>query len=96
MCSARPVVMYGTDESKLKEWSDKNQHRFFVTEKYNQRTKELYGLTGSEAEKRRIPADFTELETITVKPLRTLDIFARAGGLSKGLEESNAVQVCGG
>ena len=53
------------------------------------RTGKISLLTESEASKKKIPLVFPDPVPTPVKPLRTLDIFAGAGGLSKGYLSSN-------
>ncbi len=53
------------------------------------RTGKISELTESEASKKKIPLMFPDPVPTPFKPLRTLDIFAGAGGLSKGYFSSN-------
>ena len=53
------------------------------------RTGKISKLTESEASKKKIPLVFPDPEPTPFKPLHTLDIFAGAGGLSKGYLSSN-------
>ena len=78
-------------ETSVFEWSQKGSLRFFYDQMFNTQSRELESLT-QEAECYEPPPG-TMQEYPKLKPLKMLDVFAGAGGLSIGLEQSGVAEA---
>jgi len=93
VATCRPVVVYGSQDAVV-AWTFQDPNRFYVHQTFSKR-KGFSDISAEEAAKLKIPLfkDMMPEKTLELTPLRTLDIFAGAGGLSSGLEESGSVRV---